>query len=218
MDRNKQRQVLVIGTGTPLERAYAVLRSRKPSQVVAALDVGEDGGQPQKVDLRRMGDYASDEWLMFVALSNERLNGSRRGLMDVVKTLGYQFDRCISPLAAVPEDWQPGRNTFIGDFVVVGSKASIGDNCWIDSRAIIGYGVTIADSVWIGAGALLGDHVKVGENTNVANGAVLPDNVVVGRRCELLSAREYRDPVPDNTFIHPLFGSVRIYGSPTMRP
>jgi hypothetical protein len=213
MSLDHHRSVLVVGAGGPLRQVVESWRRFEPTRrIVAHQLLWHDA---RSLDLGCLEEFPRDVYVVFVAYSNERLNCPRRMVAAAVEQLGYQLSCFVSPLSVVPRDWRPGENAFIGDFTVVGAGAVVGDNCWIDTRTTIGGGSKIGHSAWIGASAVLGDEVSIGENTNVASGAVIADNVKIGHSCELLMAREYSHSVADTTFIHPIFGDIRIYGSPT---
>lgn len=95
-----------------------------------------------------------------------------------------------------------GDNTFIGPFVEIQKKVTIGNNCKIQSHSFICELVTIGDECFIGHGVmfindlfstggpaggnkdlwrstLIGNHVSIGSNATILPVSIC-DNVVIG--------------------------------------
>jgi UDP-3-O-[3-hydroxymyristoyl] glucosamine N-acyltransferase len=95
---------------------------------------------------------------------------------------------------------------------VIGPGARIAHNCYVGPAAQIGLAAQLGASCWIDAGAACGDMSRVGTHSILGAGVRLDAGVAVGSHCEVRRAGLLLEPLPDRTFLHPLFDRpVRIH-------
>lgn len=190
-------RLLVVGSFSVVETCAACVDTRKARVVTAQVQRIPGAGY----DLSPLAPYPASDWTAFAAAGPELLNLLRLALMSQLREAGYSLATLVSPRASVPPDWRAGENTLVDDGAIVGPGVSARHNVIIGAGAIIGAGVSLGHSVWIGAGAIIGSGATIGQGTTIAAGAIVGPQIQVGRQCELGFAREYRDHVPDRTFL-----------------
>ncbi len=79
----------------------------------------------------------------------------------------------ISSLASLAESSIPGKNNYIGEFVVVGENVTLGENVKIYPHCFIGDNVVIKDNTTLYAGVKVYDNCVIGRECSIHSGAVI---------------------------------------------
>lgn len=189
----------VIGTGALLEQALAGWAEIAPTEVLQAIDIGQDGDY--RFDMRALDDLSAQDATAFVAWGPQFLNFRRLELMGELKYRGFRLPPLIGHGALVAPTATIGENCAIGAGTIVGSGCRIGFNAHIGAGVLLGGGSHIGSSVWIADGVQIGATSKVGSNATLGQGVLLGENAAIGRQCILDRPGWRTAPLPDKTFV-----------------
>ncbi|TVQ10706.1 MAG: UDP-3-O-(3-hydroxymyristoyl)glucosamine N-acyltransferase [Bacteroidetes bacterium] len=79
----------------------------------------------------------------------------------------------VSSLASLADSSIPGKNNYIGEFVVVGENVTLGENVKIYPHCFIGDNVVIKDNSTLYAGVKVYDNCVIGRECSIHSGAVI---------------------------------------------
>ena len=202
MTKPETRSLLILGTGRFAEELF-LLASETPGYEVAGFVENQDRSKCS----RHLCDRPV-HWIGEIReLSGDHLaiggigTTKRRGFIEAVRDLGFEFATLMHPSAQVlgPPNLRTGcivnlgatvaSNVTVGEHVIINRGCLIGHHSRIGSYCTVGPGTNVAASVTIGEGTYLGmssvirDHITVGDGAIVGAGAVVvadvPDRVQV---------------------------------------
>ena len=155
---------------------------------------------------------------VFVAVDQSALNHARFDLYGRLRLAGYRFRTLIHRSAIVDPSAQIGENCWVGPGAIVASRAVLGNNTFVGAGALVDAAAQLASSVWVGSGARVGADSHIGSHSVIGADVRIGNAIEVGRHCSVETPGNYVEPLPDRTFIDPLFVlPVRVYGGAAAR-
>jgi sugar O-acyltransferase (sialic acid O-acetyltransferase NeuD family) len=122
-------------------------------------------------------------------------------LYKLLKQLGGQLPRVVSPSAYCSKYAELNEGTIVMHGAIVNSRASIGTNCIINSLALIEHDVIVADHCHISTGARVNGEVTIGMGSFIGSGAVLKEGIVIGENVIIGAGQVVLGDVPSGAVI-----------------
>jgi carbonic anhydrase/acetyltransferase-like protein (isoleucine patch superfamily) len=155
---------------------------------------------------------------VFVAVDQSALNFARFDLYGRLRLIGYKFRTLVHPSALVDPSVQLGENCWVGPGANIGPQTKIGHNTFVGAGALIDSQASLGANVWAGAAARVGAGASIGAHSVIGADVRIADGVAIGRYCSIETPGHYLKPLPDKTYIDPLFElPVRAYGGGSPR-
>ena len=183
------KKAFIFGTTDFAQVAYPYLRDDSEYEVTAFV-VNESYitdkellGLPVVPFERITTTHPPSEYAVFVGVGYSKVNGTRRGLYDSLKGLGYTLPTYIhSSVHRWPETTY-GEGCFIFEENVIQPFVSIGSNCVLWSGNHIGHHTRIGNNVFIASHAVISGRCTIGDNCFIGVNATFRDNITIGADC-----------------------------------
>jgi acetyltransferase-like isoleucine patch superfamily enzyme len=151
---------------------------------------------------------------LFVAVDQSALNFARFDLYGRMRIAGHRFRTLVHPSANVDPSAELGENCWVGPGAMIGPQVKVGHNTFVGAAALVESGAALAANVWVGAAARIGADASIGTHSVLGADVRVGNAVAIGRHCSIETPGHYLQPLPDRTFIDPLFAlPVRIYSA-----
>jgi sugar O-acyltransferase (sialic acid O-acetyltransferase NeuD family) len=213
------KKLVIFGTGEIADVAYYYFKNDSDYEVLA-FTVDEEfitsnffNDLPIESFERLSSKFSVTEVELFIAISYQKINETRKKKYYEAKSKGYKIARYLSSRANVmiPRE-EIGENTFIlednniqpkckiGNNVTMwsgnhlGHHSTIQDHAFITSHVVISGGVEIGEQAFIGVNATLRDHIKVGAKSIIGAGSLVmkdvPEESVIQSEWAKLSSKK----------------------------
>lgn len=126
--------------------------------------------------------YESGVQHAFVCVGYLGKGRQREAISQMLLDLGFELATVIDPSAAIADDAEIGRGSFVGKLAVVNANASIGPMSIINSGAVVEHDCKVGDFSHVSVNATLCGGVVVGEAAFVGAGATVVQGVTLGNR------------------------------------
>lgn len=181
-------KVVLFGTGRGADVAYRFL-SRDSGHEVCAFapdrkyfDRATFHGLPVVPFEEVERHYPPDEYLMFILLGYQDMNGLRATKYSEAKRKGYRLATYVSSDIFRVEDIQVGENCFILDNQSISLDVKIGNNVVMWSSNHIGDLSIVEDHAWLASHVTIAADVVVGEGSFLGIGATISNGARLGRK------------------------------------
>ena len=194
MENNKERIVILGFGGHAKSLADSILKDGK-YHIAGYTDTHDCksrfkylGTDDQLIDIYKQGIDKAVLGVGFIGHS-----GVRDKLVNIAKSIGFEFPVIIDPSAMVANDAVVGEGTFVGKGVVINAESRIGNFCIVNTGAIVEHENIIGDYSHVAVGAILcgnvsvGHHSLIGAGTTVIQGKMIGDNCIVGANSTVLA-------------------------------
>ena len=194
MENNKERIVILGFGGHAKSLADSILKDGK-YHIAGYTDTHDCksrfkylGTDDQLIDIYKQG---IDKAVLGVGFMGH--SGVRDKLVNIAKSIGFEFPVIIDPSAMVANDAVVGEGTFVGKGVVINAESRIGNFCIVNTGAIVEHENIIGDYSHVAVGAILcgnvsvGHHSLIGAGTTVIQGKMIGDNCIVGANSTVLA-------------------------------
>jgi len=141
-------------------------------------------------------EVGSDNFMVFVALLWNHLNGDRRKVYEYCKNKGYRMANLVSPLAVVRSEIS-GDNNWIHDHVVIQNNTVIGSDIAIMQGSLIGADAVVESHCFFGAHSILAGGCTIGEQSFVGLHATVFDDTHIGKKCIIGACTAVKRNMPD---------------------
>ena len=124
---------------------------------------------------------------------------ARRGFVEHVEALGFEFATLSHPAATVSPSATLGTGVIVAPSVVVGTQATIGDHTILNRGALVGHHTEVGRFVTVSPGANVAGKVTIGDGAYIAMGATVLDRMSVGEGAVVGAGAVVTRDVPANT-------------------
>ena len=209
------KKLIIFGTGEIADIAYYYFLNDSEHEVVAFtvdsefIDSESFNGLPVEPFELVSTKYSPEDCEVFIAVSYQRINETRRKKYYEAKNKGFKIARYLSSKAniLIPKD-QIGENCFILEDNTIQPKSRIGNNVTMWSGNHLGHHSTIMDHAFITSHVVISGGVEIGEQTFVGVNATLRDHIRVGARSIIGAGSLVMKSIPDETIIQAEWGKV----------
>lgn len=182
--KDKQKKIVIYGTGTFAEIAYFYFNFDSIYEVCAFtvessyLNTEYFKGL-RVIPFEEIQNYYSPQYYeMFIAIGYNRLNDIRAKFYHKAKEKGYRLATYISSYSMVLAD-EIGDNCFILENNTIQPFTKIGSNTIIWSTNHIGHHVVIEENCFITSNVTISGFCKIGRNSFIGVGANIIDNISI---------------------------------------
>ena len=161
---NMKKDLIIIGLGTNARHVYEFVKYYDLFNVVgfAVNESYRDSklfyGLPVFSLERLVEEYGSEDFVVFVALLWNHLNGDRKKLYDYCQDRGYEMINLISPKAVV-RGTITGNNCWVHDFVIIQNDAVLESDIAIMAYSLIGADTKVGSHCFLELGQYWGEEV-----------------------------------------------------------
>ncbi|MCS7092731.1 MAG: acetyltransferase [Patescibacteria group bacterium] len=188
--KNKNKKVVIIGTGETADIAYEYFTHDSDFEVIAfAVDADfiPEGGKHLGLPVFDLAHLDSQidksEIFVFVAISYNQLNRVRKKIFLRLKNTGFKFANYISSKAFVWHNVKIGENVMVLENNVIQYNVQIGNNVIIWSGNHIGHQTIIESHVYIASHAVISGFCHIGESCFIGVNATFNDKITVEKDC-----------------------------------
>lgn len=199
---NMKKNLIIVGIGTNARHVYEFVKYYDLFNVVgfAVNDSYRDTkffyGLPVFSLERLVEEYGSKDFVVFVALLWNHLNGDRKKLYDYCQARGYEMINLISPKAVV-RGKITGNNCWVHDFVIIQNDAVLESDIAIMAYSLIGADTKVGSHCFFGARSVLGGGSIIGEQSFVGINATVFDDTIIGKKCIIGACVAVKRNMPD---------------------
>ena len=202
----------IIGSGTYLDIAFQAWKLALPHERIRREEITQNADFEFNLEVFSQVDREHD--FVFLAFNEKFGNFKRSELMQAALERGLQLDSFISPKAMLSAEVSIGKNSFLGDGVVVGANTKIDYNTVVLAGASVGFKAHVKACCWIESGVHVGDGASIGSHSILRTGTIVAPGVKVGRFCEIAVPGRYGDDIPAKTVYDPRYDTpIFVYGS-----
>ena len=185
-------KVVIFGTGNLAEVAYWYMTEDSDHEVCAFcldgsyIEASDVLGLPVVAREDVVERYPPDEFSVYVAVGDRKLNRLRAQLCEEFRGLGYGLASYVSSRILKTGPVAIGEHCFIQHGVVCQPNSRVGDDVILWSGAHVGRASEIGDHVYvspnaaIGGGTTIGAYSFIGLNAAVRNDINVAEGCVVG--------------------------------------
>lgn len=124
--------------------------------------------------------YDKDKVMLVNGIGKLPNDFRRREIFHHFKNLGYHFATLVHPTAWIDSSVILGEGVQVMAGVVIQAQAYIGDNVIINTRASVDHDCKINHHAFLGPGCVLCGDVKIHDNAFVGAGAVIAPGIQIG--------------------------------------
>jgi len=194
-----KEKIVIVGGGGHAKVIISIMKKLNNYDIVGYTDPlnnGEILGVPYLGNDDRLNSIFRDSVNnAVIGLGQIKSAEHRRKLVDISKSIGFNFPAIVSSDSKINEDviFADGivimdgvvinSGTSIGEFSIINTNSSIDHDCKIGSFTHIAPGVTlsgevtIGDNVLIGTGASVIHQIKIPDNTIISSGSSVQKNI-----------------------------------------
>ena len=104
----------------------------------------------------------------------------RRGFIEHVAALGFEFATVVHPLARVSRTSDVGIGSLLSVGVVVGAGTTIGEHVIANRGVLVGHDTVVGNYVTLSPGANVAGMVTIGDGCYVGMGSVVVSRIRIG--------------------------------------
>jgi len=182
-------KIIIFGTDIYAQIVYTFFNEASDYDVVAFTvhrDFKKDNslnGKPV-VDFEDVTEiYPPEEYKMYVAIAQSKLNKVRATIFQEAKSLGYSLVSYIYPGVKVWSNISIGENCFVFDACSLNPFVTLGDDVIIWQGCVIGHHSTIGNHVFMAGPSTVASNVEVGEYTFIGINAAIREGIRIGEEC-----------------------------------
>jgi sugar O-acyltransferase (sialic acid O-acetyltransferase NeuD family) len=205
----QKQQIVIFGTGEIAELADFYFSHDSRYEVAgftvdaAFLKQSEFHGRPVVAFEDVVGNFAPEQYGMFVAVSYAKINAVRADKVAAVRSKGYRLVTYLSSRATVFSGFEANENCFILEDNTIQPFAKIGANVTLWSGNHIGHHSTIEDDVFLASHVVVSGGVRIGQGSFVGVNVTIRDHVTIGKKCVLGAGSLILEDQPDFSVVAP---------------
>lgn len=175
------RPVLVLGTGRLSVHIVRHFEQHMPNRVAGFVHDVAPEGAPESIE--GLPVYSIDA---IAGMSRSHLalcylgDPSRRGIIEKVAALGFEFATVLDPASMVHETASIGSGTIVGALTIIDHHCIVGKHCLIGSHSVIGHDCVLGDYATVLPGTMVGGNVRFGEAAFVGMGSRIREGTTLG--------------------------------------
>ena len=184
-----KNKIVIIGGGGHAKVIISILKKLNSFEIVGYTDL-ENKGEILGVSYLGNDDilnslFSNGVINAVIGLGQIKSTALRRKIVDICKSIGFNFPTIISPNAIINEDVSIGNGTVVMDGVTINSGSTIGEcsivntNASIDHDCVIGDFTHIAPGVTLSGGVNVGNDVLIGTGSNIIQQINILDNTII---------------------------------------
>ncbi len=127
--------------------------------------------------------YPPDQYKMYIAVAQSKLNKVRARIFYEAKSLGYTLVSYVYPGLKLWSNVKIGENCFIFDGCSISPFVEIGDNVIVWQSCVIGHHAKVGNHVFMAGPSVVASSVEVGDYTFLGINATIREGVKVGSEC-----------------------------------
>ena len=186
---NKNKKLIIFGTGETALLAYYYFKDDSPYEVVGFCVDSEyyKDATFQELPVTKFEEitavYSPSDYEIFVALSSVKINTVRAKKYNECKKLGYKLASYISSKAYVGHHTTIGENCFILEDNTIQPFVSVGDDVFMWSGNHIGHRCVVKKHCFITSHVVVSGFTEIGENCYIGVNSSIIGEIKIGDFC-----------------------------------
>lgn len=180
-------KILIFGNGEIASLAFDLFKTYTHYDISAFIidnkkDIHSFKNKPV-IDLGDIKKFSPKEYKLFIAISYQKLNLTRKEKFDYFESLGYNFVSFVHPNNNIAPNVEFGKNVFILENQTIQHDVKIGNNVMLWSSNHIGHGSQIKDHTYISSHVVISGHTVIGERCFFGVNSAVADFCKIGKNC-----------------------------------
>jgi UDP-perosamine 4-acetyltransferase len=202
-----KRKIILIGGGGHCKVVISILKRIDTFEIAGIIDHKDKVGNFVS-DIKVIGTdddlskiYKSGIHYGFITVGSIKDNLKRYQLFNMLKKIGFEFPKIISPEAIIDKNVKIGEGSVVMPGCIINIDSKIARNCIINTGAIIEHDCKIESHCHVAPGIHISGAVNIGELSFIGIGATIIQGIKIGKNVTIGAGSVIIKDIPDNAIV-----------------